>query len=112
MHIAPKLTHKNSTTLISYNPAWNWMKNYTQRRTAHSNDYIWTLEHQPVYTLGQAANQEQTDLINTIPVIRSDRGGQITYHGPGQLIIYLLFGTFSVSFIGFCDHLFFIITRT
>lgn len=66
------------------------MQRFTQERTGETSDEIWVLEHYPVYTLG--LNGKQEHLLNpaNIPVIQCDRGGQVTYHGPGQLIIYPL----------------------
>ena len=77
--------------LANYEPVWQQMKEFTLARTADTLDELWQVEHQPVYTLGVAAKAEhlpRTD--NGIPVIRTDRGGQITYHGPGQIVIYTL----------------------
>ena len=67
------------------------MQDFTAGRTAETADEIWLLQHPPVYTLGVAGKPEHLPRVaNGIPVVRSDRGGQITYHGPGQLVIYLL----------------------
>jgi len=66
------------------------MQRFTAQRTTTRRDQIWCLEHPPVYTLGQAGRPEHVRVLGTIPVIRSDRGGQVTYHGPGQLVVYLL----------------------
>ncbi len=67
------------------------MQDFTAKRTADTPDEIWLLQHPPVYTLGVAGKPEHLPRVaNGIPVVRSDRGGQITYHGPGQLVIYLL----------------------
>lgn len=67
------------------------MQDFTAARTADTPDEIWLLQHPPVYTLGVAGKPEHLPRAdNGIPVVRSDRGGQITYHGPGQLVIYLL----------------------
>ncbi|MEK7230943.1 MAG: lipoyl(octanoyl) transferase LipB [Pseudomonadota bacterium] len=67
------------------------MQDFTAARTADTPDEIWLLQHPPVYTLGVAGKPEHLPRVaNGIPVVRSDRGGQITYHGPGQLVIYLL----------------------
>ena len=73
-----------------YVEVWEAMKRFTDTRTTDTDDEIWLLEHAPVFTLGQAGKPEH--LLNTddIPVIKADRGGQVTYHGPGQLVIYLL----------------------
>lgn len=77
--------------LVEFEPTWRAMQAYTARRDASTPDEIWLLEHPPVYTLGVAAKDEHLPrLDNGIPVIRTDRGGQITYHGPGQLVVYLL----------------------
>lgn len=66
------------------------MQAFTNGRTADTPDEIWLLEHEPVYTQGQAGKAEHLLQQTTIPVVQSDRGGQITYHGPGQLIVYVL----------------------
>ena len=73
-----------------YAHAFEKMQAFTNNRDADSCDEIWVLEHEPVFTQGQAGKAEH--LINTgdIPVVQVDRGGQVTYHGPGQLVIYLL----------------------
>ncbi len=66
------------------------MREFTSRRDATTPDEIWLLQHPPVYTLGQAGKPEHLLRENATPVVRIDRGGQVTYHGPGQLIVYLL----------------------
>lgn len=66
------------------------MHQFTDRRTSHTVDEIWFVEHPPVYTQGQAGKAEHLLMQTTIPVIQSDRGGQITYHGYGQLVLYVL----------------------
>jgi lipoyl(octanoyl) transferase len=66
------------------------MQEYTNRRDESSPDELWLLEHRPVFTLGQAGKSEHLLDPGNIPVIKTDRGGQVTYHGPGQLIAYLL----------------------
>jgi len=77
--------------LADYEPAWRAMRDFTARRDAATPDELWVLQHPPVYTLGIAGKAEHLPRAdNGIPVVRSDRGGQITYHGPGQLVIYLL----------------------
>ncbi len=76
---------------VEYEPALEAMRVFTAERGADTPDEIWLLEHPPVYTLGQAGRPEH--LLNNdraIPLVRIDRGGQITYHGPGQLVAYLL----------------------
>jgi lipoyl(octanoyl) transferase len=74
-----------------YEPVWLQMKEFTLARTAATPDELWNVEHPPIYTLGVAAKTEhlpRTD--NGVPIIRTDRGGQITYHGPGQVVVYTL----------------------
>ena len=73
-----------------YEKVWQQMLEYTLSRTSSSIDEIWVLQHEPVFTLGQAGKEEHILNAQDIPVIRTDRGGQVTYHGPGQLVIYLL----------------------
>ena len=77
--------------LIPYNPLWKAMKIFTTHRKLETIDEIWLLEHEPVFTQGLAGKSEHLLKSQGIPVVRTDRGGQITYHGPGQLIVYLLF---------------------
>jgi len=75
---------------VEYEPTWQAMQDFTAGRTADTADEIWIVEHPPVFTLGQAGKPEH--LLNDvgIPVVKIDRGGQVTYHGPGQVVIYLL----------------------
>ncbi len=76
---------------VDYEPAWHAMKDFTARRTVSTPDELWLLEHPPVYTLGVAARpQHLPRLDNGVALVKTDRGGQITYHGPGQPVIYLL----------------------
>lgn len=75
---------------VPYLPAWQAMQDMTNNRTAETPDEIWLLEHPPVFTQGQAGKAEHLLLPGEIPVVKVDRGGQVTYHGPGQLIAYLL----------------------
>ena len=77
--------------LQDYTNTWQNMQRYTQERTSDCHDQLWVLEHNAVYTLGLNGKHEHLLNIGNIPVIQSDRGGQVTYHGPGQLIIYTLF---------------------
>jgi lipoyl(octanoyl) transferase len=74
----------------AYEPVWRAMQAYTDTRNPESNDELWLLSHPPVYTQGQAGRAEH--LLNTaeIPIVQIDRGGQVTYHGPGQLVVYVL----------------------
>ena len=73
-----------------YGKVFNEMKNFTIHRKPDTTDEIWLLEHFPVYTQGQAGKAEHIIAPLDIPVVQSDRGGQITYHGPGQLVVYFL----------------------
>jgi lipoyl(octanoyl) transferase len=76
---------------VDYEPTWRAMQAYTSARSESSPDELWLLEHAPVYTLGIAGRDaHRPRAANGIPVVRTDRGGQITYHGPGQVVIYLL----------------------
>ena len=77
--------------LQDYEPVWRQMKEFTAARNAVTPDELWQVEHPPVYTLGVAAKAEHLPRVNNgIPVVKTDRGGQITYHGPGQIVIYTL----------------------
>ncbi|MDR3390314.1 MAG: lipoyl(octanoyl) transferase LipB [Sulfuriferula sp.] len=75
---------------VEYLPTWHAMQAFTAQRDADSADEIWLLEHPPVYTLGQAGKPEHLLRATDIPLVHIDRGGQITYHGPGQIVAYLL----------------------
>lgn len=74
----------------SYTDVWLKMKEFTQNRDAQTADELWLLEHFPVYTQGQAGKPEHILNPQSIPIVQSDRGGQVTYHGPGQLVAYVL----------------------
>jgi lipoyl(octanoyl) transferase len=73
-----------------YHDVWLKMKEFTQSRLPETQDELWLLEHNPVYTQGQAGKAEHLLNPQAIPVVHSDRGGQVTYHGPGQLVAYVL----------------------
>jgi len=75
---------------VDYRQAWQDMQAFTDARDAHTPDELWLLEHPPVFTLGRNGKDEHVHDPGNIPVIRADRGGQVTYHGPGQLIAYCL----------------------
>jgi len=75
---------------VEYEPTWRAMQDFTAARTEVTPDELWLLQHPPVYTLGQAGKAEHLIAPTDIPVVAIDRGGQITYHGPGQLVIYVL----------------------
>lgn len=73
-----------------YAPVFQAMKNYTETRDSDTPDQLWLVQHEPVFTQGQAGKPEHLLTPGNIPVIQVDRGGQITYHGPGQIVVYLL----------------------
>ncbi len=73
-----------------YEPVWRAMQRFTDLRDDDSSDEIWVVEHDPVFTLGQAGKPEHVLMPGDIPVLHVDRGGQVTYHGPGQIVVYPL----------------------
>lgn len=75
----------------SYEPVWRAMQRFTDARDENTADEIWLVEHDPVFTLGQAGKPEHVLAAGDIPVVHVDRGGQVTYHGPGQIVAYPLF---------------------
>ena len=84
---APVLRHLGQ---VDYAATWARMQQFTDARTAQTADELWFLEHPPVFTLGMAARREHLLAPGDIPVLQTDRGGQVTYHGPGQLVVYAL----------------------
>lgn len=76
--------------LMDYEPVWRAMQSFTDRRDANTPDELWLVEHPPVFTQGQAGRAEHILAPGDIPVIQVDRGGQVTYHGPGQIVAYPL----------------------
>jgi len=76
--------------LVEYEPNWRAMQKFTDERDSSTPDEIWMAEHPPVFTLGLNASREHVLAPGDIPVVQIDRGGQVTYHGPGQLLIYPL----------------------
>lgn len=82
--------HCQKLGIQNYKDTWAAMKDFTLNRLASSEDEIWFLQHHPVFTQGQAGKAEHVLHTSTIPIVQSDRGGQITYHGPGQLVVYFL----------------------
>jgi lipoyl(octanoyl) transferase len=84
---APLIRHLG---LVPYEPTWHAMRRFTEERTAGSADEIWFLEHPPVFTLGMNASRAHLIAPGDITVVQIDRGGQVTYHGPGQLVVYPL----------------------
>ena len=94
---APTSTPNSSDTLWvrrlgrqAYEPVWHAMQAYTAGRDDSSRDELWFLEHDAVFTQGQAGKAEHILMPGDIPVVQVDRGGQVTYHGPGQLVGYIL----------------------
>ncbi|MCE5181513.1 MAG: lipoyl(octanoyl) transferase LipB [Betaproteobacteria bacterium] len=97
MSAAKKTSGEDSASLliehlgqVEYLPTWRAMQDFTARRGPETPDELWLLEHPPVYTLGLAGKPEHLLHATAIPVVNIDRGGQITYHGPGQIVAYLL----------------------
>ncbi|ACO73965.1 LipB [Laribacter hongkongensis HLHK9] len=82
--------HIRHLGLVDYEPTWHAMQAFTETRTGETPDELWIVEHPPVYTLGLAGKPEHLLQQTAIPLVKTDRGGQITYHGPGQLVVYLL----------------------
>ena len=76
--------------LQPYQPVWQAMERYTDARGDAGDDALWLVQHQPVYTQGQAGKAEHVLMPDAIPVIQCNRGGQVTYHGPGQIVAYPL----------------------
>jgi len=85
-----KTLYVRTLGLQSYLPVWQTMQQFTEQRTSNTIDELWLLEHEPVFTMGRNGQKEHLLNPGNIPVIPIDRGGQVTYHGPGQLLIYLL----------------------
>ncbi len=75
---------------VEYTPTWQAMRDFTEARNADTEDELWLVEHPPVFTLGQAGRREHLLAVTDIPVVQTDRGGQVTYHGPGQVVAYPL----------------------
>ena len=76
--------------LQDYQEIWHKMQDFTDNRNAETIDEVWLVEHYPVFTQGQAGKPEHLLQSGAIPLVQSDRGGQITYHGPGQQVMYVL----------------------
>ncbi|HET9692809.1 MAG TPA: lipoyl(octanoyl) transferase LipB [Steroidobacteraceae bacterium] len=75
---------------VDYEPTWRAMQRHTDEAVASTPDQVWFLEHPPVFTMGMNAKAEHLLAVGDIPVVDIDRGGQVTYHGPGQLVVYPL----------------------
>ena len=86
----PSLLVKRFPGVLPYEPVWRAMQAFTDARGPETADELWVLEHEPVFTLGQAGKWEHVLLPGDIPVVPVDRGGQVTYHGPGQIVAYPL----------------------
>ena len=84
--------------LREYQDVWHAMSEFTSQRDPDTADELWLVEHPPVFTQGQAGKAEHLLLPGEIPVIQSDRGGQVTYHGPGQLVAYPLLNLRRLNF--------------
>jgi lipoyl(octanoyl) transferase len=84
---APRVRHLGR---VDYEPTWRAMQRFTEQRDAGTADEIWFLEHPPVFTLGVNGSRAHLLAPGDIPVVQVDRGGQVTYHGPGQLVVYPL----------------------
>jgi lipoyl(octanoyl) transferase len=85
-----KRIHVRQLGLCEYEPVWRAMQEFTDRRDESSVDQLWLVQHPPVFTQGQAGKAEHVLAPGDIPVIQVDRGGQVTYHGPGQIVAYPL----------------------
>lgn len=83
--------HVKRLGLVEYAPILDAMKQFTAHRTAQTDDELWLLQHPPVYTQGISGNPKHVLDAGTIPIVPIDRGGQVTYHGPGQWVVYTLF---------------------
>ena len=77
--------------VVDYQLAHQKMQNFTDKRSENTQDEVWLLEHNPVFTLGRKGNRDNFLVDHDIMVVQSDRGGDVTYHGPGQLVIYCMF---------------------
>jgi lipoyl(octanoyl) transferase len=84
--------------LLPYEPTWHAMQRFTDGRDLLTPDEVWLLQHPPVFTQGQAGKAEHLLNPGDIPVVKVDRGGQVTYHGPGQLVAYLLLDVRRLGF--------------
>ncbi len=81
---------KRELQRLAYEPSLQAMRDFTEQREPETPDELWLIEHEPVYTLGQSGKREHLLRVNAIPVVQTDRGGQVTYHGPGQVVAYVL----------------------
>lgn len=88
--VARPVLHVYQLGRQAFEPVWQAMEQFTDQRVDDTPDQLWLLEHEPVFTLGQAGKPEHVLAAGEIPVLRTNRGGQVTYHGPGQLVAYPL----------------------
>ena len=86
----PRQLRVRQLGLADYEPVWHAMQDFTDQRDEHTVDELWLVQHPPVFTQGQAGKAEHVLAPGDIPVIQVDRGGQVTYHGPGQIVAYPL----------------------
>lgn len=86
----PTLIIRN-LSIADYQKTWQDMRDFTDNRDENTMDELWLLEHPPVFTQGLAGKPEHVLNLHAIPLVQTDRGGQVTYHGPGQLVAYVLF---------------------
>lgn len=84
--------------LLDYEPAWQAMQRFTSERGRDTADEVWLVQHLPVFTQGQSGKPEHVLLPGNIPIVQVDRGGQVTYHGPGQLVAYLMLDVRRLGF--------------
>ena len=87
---APPIAQVRDLGRQPYEPVWRAMQAFTDARDEATPDELWLVEHEPVFTLGQAGKPEHVLMPGDIPVLHVDRGGQVTYHGPGQIVLYPL----------------------
>ena len=87
---APRRIEVRQLGRVDYLPTWQAMQDFTNQRQSDTADQVWLCEHPPVFTQGLAGLEQHLLMPGTIPVVRTNRGGQITYHGPGQRVIYCM----------------------
>lgn len=90
LHATEREIAVRSLGRVDYATTWRAMRDFTAARSSTTSDELWLLEHPPVYTMGLKGHARAPASLHGIPVVRTDRGGDMTYHGPGQLVVYLL----------------------
>jgi len=100
IHLKPHLIIRSYQDLTPYSERFQEMKSFTEQRDENSPDQLWILQHPDVLTQGQAGKPEHILIPSNIPVVQSDRGGQVTWHGPGQMVIYFMFADLAA-----CEHI-------